>query len=483
MWKIQAVLAFVLIVGAVMFYAYGATPIYESEAKILLLPRTSRELVITAGTEEGSYIRPVTEFDLNTEVELLESDNVISDTIRAIDERGLGLQLEERGFYDKVAGTVTGFFRGVLSFLNLTAEPMTPFERDTTLLKRLLSIEPAFESNVLIVSLKGEDPDNTTRVLDKLLGVYMKRHNDVFSLDTGDFYDHQVETYQNRLTEAEDQLREFYKNFNVVDLERQNMANIALMSELSKELHLIDIQYDQQNKRIELLEEAFASDDPEILVTAEMREIPAIVALEEAIVPLIIRRTEVVKRFALTSREYQEVILQIQTLRDELRIEIGRAVQTDKLELATLGIKSSSLKGKIGELKAQATEFNQLKTKIGELQRQAEIQNENYRIYNTKTEDSRMHMEKKNRNLANISIVDHPSLPIRPVSPKKTPASPRLLTARFHIGRLPPLRTGVLGSETQDCRRRGKPAGRDSHKQLPRGENLAPGELSKRGDT
>lgn len=307
MWKIQAILVFVLIVGAVMFYAYGATPIYASKAKVLLLPRTSRELVVTAGTDEGSYIRPVSEFDLNTEVELMESDNVISETIRTIDQQGLGLQLEERGFYDKVSGGVKGFFHGILSFLNLTSEPMTPFERDTTLLKTLLSIEPAFESNVLVVTLRGEDPENTTHVLNKLLSVYVKRHSEVFSLDTGDFYDHQAETYQGRLTEAEDQLREFYKDFNVVDLERQNMANIALMSELSKELHLIDIAYDQQEKRIQLLEEAFATDDPEILVTAEMREIPAIVALEKAIVPLIIRRTEVVKRFALSSREYQEV--------------------------------------------------------------------------------------------------------------------------------------------------------------------------------
>ncbi|MCD4675483.1 MAG: hypothetical protein K8S18_05735, partial [Desulfobacula sp.] len=47
-WKKQAILIFLLIIGVVMFYAYTATPKYESKARLLLLPKTFQDLVLTA---------------------------------------------------------------------------------------------------------------------------------------------------------------------------------------------------------------------------------------------------------------------------------------------------------------------------------------------------------------------------------------------------------------------------------------------------
>jgi len=420
LWKLHAVIAFLLIVGFVMFYAYGATPVYESKAKVLLLPRTQDDLVITAGAEERKIIVPVAEEDLNTEIELMVSTKVLGETIRELDNGGLGLSKEDRGAFDDFAGALSGFFGKILAMLQLTEDPLSPFERDIRLLRNSLSIEPAVRSNVLLVTLRGEEPGRTAEVLDALLGVYVRRHNDVFSLDAGqDFYDDQAGTYLMRLEEAEKELQEFNRRYNIVDLANQNQAHIALMTEMNKEHQLLEIAFDEEESRIRILQQTFEGSDSEVLVTAEMRVIPAIVELEKAIVPLVIKKTEVAKGYTRESREYREVEQQLLDLKMELRREVDKALRTDQLELSSLGAKKKSLQGKINELRSEATEFNQLRLAAEELGRNVQIHKNHYLIYTTKTEDSRIYSERKSRNLANVGVVDRPAVPERPSSPKK----------------------------------------------------------------
>jgi len=420
LWRRHAVIAFLLIVGLVMFYAYGATPVYESKAKVLLLPRTQDDLVITAGAEEKKFIVPVSEGDLNTEIELMMSSNVINDTVRAIDGQGLGLMAEDRGAFDDLAGAISGFFGKILALFQLTEEPLSPFERDAGLLKESLSIEAAVRSNVLLVTLRGENAARVAEVLDTLLDVYVKRHNDVFSMDAGlDFYDDQAGTYLKRLEDAEGELQEFNRKYNIVDLAHQNEANILLMTEMNKELRLMEIDFDEAENRIKILQESLEDRDSEVLVTAEMRVIPGIVELEKAIIPLVIKKTEVAKGYTRESREYTDIEKQLLDLKMELRKEVVKALETDKLELASLRIKNESLAEKIKSLKVEATGFNQLKLTAEELGRQVQIHKNHYLIYTTKTEDSRIYSEKKSRNLANVGVVDRPAVPLRPASPKR----------------------------------------------------------------
>ena len=155
------------------------------------------------------------------------------------------------------------------------------------------------------------------------------------------------------------------------------------------------------------------------LVTAEMRVIPAIVELEKAIIPLVIRRTEVSKRFTPSSREVQQLDLQLKELKAALTNEVRKALETDRLELSTLETKNNSLGRKIGELRSIATQFNQARLEMVDLQRQVDIHKNHYLIYSSKTENSRIYGEKKSRNLANVSVVDLPNVPSRPFSPNR----------------------------------------------------------------
>ena len=49
----HAAAVFLLIIAAVMLYAYMATPEYESTAEILVLPKTNEGAVISSGLDES----------------------------------------------------------------------------------------------------------------------------------------------------------------------------------------------------------------------------------------------------------------------------------------------------------------------------------------------------------------------------------------------------------------------------------------------
>jgi uncharacterized protein involved in exopolysaccharide biosynthesis len=97
-WKPHAIKVFILIVGAVMFYAYTATPVYKSTAKVMLLPKTNQNVVITAGEDERQIISAATKEDVNTEIELIQSDKVLEETVRSFEDEKLGLSEKKTNF-------------------------------------------------------------------------------------------------------------------------------------------------------------------------------------------------------------------------------------------------------------------------------------------------------------------------------------------------------------------------------------------------
>ncbi len=98
-WKSQSIIAFASIVGTIMLFSYIWTPTYVSTAKIMLLPKTGEGAIISAGREDMRVL-PVSMEDMNTEIELLMSDKVVTDTIKSFGKRGgLGLKAPDDTWY------------------------------------------------------------------------------------------------------------------------------------------------------------------------------------------------------------------------------------------------------------------------------------------------------------------------------------------------------------------------------------------------
>lgn len=417
-WKKQAILVFVVIVFAVMAFSYLYTPQYESNAKVLILPRTSEGVIITSGNDEDR-VAPVSIEDINTEMELLTSYDVIKETVSSFKKGAMGLNTPSAGWYDKIKDLIKRAFKEVLIFLGLK-ERLSPFDANVQLLRESLAVEPVAMSNIILITLTAEMPKAAKIVLNRLLQVYVKHHKDVFSKSEGyQFYHDQAEEYRRKLEIAEKKLRSFRSKWNIVNLKQQNSANIELLSELNNELKHIEISYIESRSKIAAIRRAMSEEKQNILINKEMRTIPAIVELEKSLVPLYIKRSEILKSYTPSSREYQSINSQIEILRKEIRNEAGKAVRTDELELDALLEKKKSLQEKLSEFQKEANNLSQKEMMVQALKREVDLNRKNYMLYASKTQDERIYQERNKRDLANVNIANSATLPLKPAFPNR----------------------------------------------------------------
>ena len=161
---------------------------------------------------------------------------------------------------------------------------------------------------------------------------------------------------------------------------RQVETIAAELFDLSKALYdQPEIAYEEQSSRIILLEQSISSSDS-IIITDDMRSLPAIIEFERALVPLLIKRSEINTTFTKESREYKSATQQIEQVRDEIRYEINKALNTDKFEAEVKHKKIATIKNKIKELQLTATQLVNHEKNLEELKRRVNFHKEKYLV-------------------------------------------------------------------------------------------------------
>ena len=237
-WKKKAILLFFLIVGLVMFYAYTATPIYESTAELLVLSKTNEGEVISTGLNDQKII-PVTKEDIYTEIQLISSNNVLKETVEFYGPNGLGLSNTEMGMFDTIVESGKSMLIKALLALKLIQESGSKHGDQISLLQRSLTVEPVIDSDIILVSLQAQKSEKTTLILNKLLSTYLKYRDNVYTKKDGQqFYDDQAQNYQNKLNLAEKMLF-VYNNKSCL-----NTSNIKKIVQENFDIHHVVGKYE-----------------------------------------------------------------------------------------------------------------------------------------------------------------------------------------------------------------------------------------------
>jgi len=331
-WKKQAVLVLLLIIGLTMFYAYTATPLYESSASILVQPKTNEGEVISNGIDTKRIV-PVTTQDIYTEMELIESDQVLQSTIQSFGDKGMTLNVDDKTFVSSIFSSLNNAFNSVIVALKLKSSFSSKISSQIAMLKGALIIKPVVDSDVITVALRAENPKEAVLVIARLLKFYLQHRNNVYTKKAGlKFYDERTADYRNKLDKAEEKVKEFQNSWSIVNMRGQNEANIALLAKLTDDLKMQEISYTGARSRISMLKTKLLDDPKGLYLTKDMRRIPAIVELEKGIVPLLVERSKISRNFTPTSREYQSINGQVTMLRKEIRRRLRRLSKLMKLK-------------------------------------------------------------------------------------------------------------------------------------------------------
>ncbi|SDT86231.1 GumC family protein [Desulfobacula phenolica] len=410
-WQKQAIFIFCLIVIGICFYSFSQTPLYESSVKIMILPKSAGELVVSPGDDSRQYLSsPVNDQDINTEIEMLKSDVVINSTVAYYNQTS---SAPEQSLEKKSESNI-------FDSLKLFKKPLTDSEKKAKALLGALNVDPISSSNIISISLTSPYQEQVAEVLNKHIEFYMKHRKKTLSLgDTEMFYEEQKVYYAKKLAAATKKLKAFNNQWNIVNMESQTSANIQLISSFQTELKNLEITIAENQAKVKMLEEGLKIKGTDFVISKEVRSMPVIVELAKGLVPLLIKRTEISKTFTKQSREYKQIDDQIAMLRQEIKNEGINASKTNKMNNEALKIRIDLLKNKIDNLKEQSNDFQQKTEEHKELQMDVDIARKNLLKYGSKKEDSRLFSKRNDSNLSNIVIVEAAATPLRQKSPNK----------------------------------------------------------------
>jgi len=417
-WPMLAAFALVVIAVAVS----GVwIPKYEAQMKILALRQRTDAMVTPSANAPVQFSSDqVSEEDLNSEVELLNSDDLLRKVVLTTGLDGQSGSSTDSGSAARVAKAVRK-------------------------LGKDLTIEPLRKTNVISVRYKARDPEMAAKVLKAMAAAYMEKHLEVHR-PSGEFkfFDQQTAQYQQGLDQAQEKLTDFTKGTGVVsaDLERDSaLQQAAAFDSTARQAQTTLLETEQ---RIRALQTELQSIKPRMTTAVRNSDNPQLLEqLKSTLLNLELKRTELLTKYEPTYPLVQEVDQQIAEAKSAISAEENKPIRDEtsdqnpdyqwvQAELTKAEADLSGLKARAAAAAAVAAKYHEEAQSLGQdelvqdnLLSAAKTQEANYLLYVQKREEARISDALDQRGILNVSLAEQP---VVPALPKRSPLGVALLT-------------------------------------------------------
>jgi len=388
---------------------------YESEMK-LLVNNERQDLVITPQDDRHTIqSQELTEVRLNSEIELLKSQDVLRKVVMKTD-------------LSHEPGTVRA--QGGPSPVSL--------DRAIRSLNRRLQVVPVTKSDVITVSYRANTPALANavvrRLADTYLGMHLQAHGTPGSFE---FFDEQANVYARRLHESEARLQAFREKYAVFVQpdEKDILTQRAIDAEA--ELEDTDAQASDYRQRTAAGQSRIAALEPR--VTSQVRTSPQaalIGQLTAMLAELQNRRTQMLTKFLPQDRLVSEIDKEIadttaalQRARtqdsveratdvNQIRLDAEKNLIAAQVTLAGLEARRARLATLATSYKRNLVELASASTENERLIRTVKEDEDNYLLYAHKREEARIAQSLDQQRITNVSLVEAPTMPVEPASPQ-----------------------------------------------------------------
>jgi len=396
---------------------------YEAEMEILL-NRDRVDAAVTPNLDAEpatTQVAPVTEEDLNSEVELLKSRDLLASVVTAC-----GLDVE--GSSSRWRRTLEGWSDIVRGG---KPSPETRLAGAVTALQNKLIVDPLKKTTLIRVTYASRDPEQAARVLQTLGKLYEEKHAAVHRpTGTFSFFDLEAEHYQNELAAYEARLTGFSTEKGLVDAAIQKQF---LLQEISQAQSQLDqdraAAYAAQQRSLDLkLQEAALPERQTTLIRrADNGELLA--QLRSTLLSLELKHTEMLTKYAPQYPLVQELESQIasakqaiaeaeqspieETTTDRTPTQDWMATELAKAEAdrATLKAKIAATTGTVHRYAKTAEELTEEAATQGDLTRDVKEAENNYLLYLRKREEARISDALDRERIVNVSIAEAATVP------------------------------------------------------------------------
>jgi uncharacterized protein involved in exopolysaccharide biosynthesis len=413
-------ITFVVVIAAALLSGKWV-PTYEARMKILVLHQRSDATVTPSASMPAPFNDgQVTEEDLNTEVELLSSEDLLRKVVLAA---GLNRKPGSSADGDSDVGVA----------------------RAVRQLAKELKIDPARKSDVISVSYRNHDPRLAAQVLQALSSAYTEKHLELHH-PSGEFnfFDQQTQQYLKGLNQAQAMLTDFTKSTGVVSAQMEKDAALAHANDFDATARQTRAAIAETEQRVQTLQAQLQSMQPRITTVVRSSDNPQLLQqLKSTLLNLELKRTELLRKYEPNYRLVQEVERQIadaksaitaaesNPIRDQSTDE-NPSYQLVQTELLKAQADLSGLKARVASSAAIAGQYKKAAQRLDQdviaqqnLLQATKTQEENYLLYVHKREEARIDDELDQRGIANVALAE---MPVVPALPTQSPVSFALAT-------------------------------------------------------
>ena len=396
-------------------------PKYEAQMKILALRQRTDAMVTPSANAPVQFSSDqVSEEDLNSEVELLNSDDLLRKVVLTT---GLAGQSGSTG--DSVSEVSI-------------AKAVRKLGRD-------LKIEPIRKTNVISVSYEARDPKTAEEVLKALAAAYTEKHLEVHR-PSGEFkfFDQQTAQYQQGLDQAQEKLTDFTKGTGVVSAELERDSALRQGNDFDSTARQAQTTVLETEQRVRALQAQLQSIKPRMTTVVRNSDNPQLLQqLKSTLLNLELKKTELLTKYEPTYPLVQEVNQQIAEAESAISAEESKPIRDEttdqnpdyqwvQAELTKAQADLSGLKARAAAAAAIAGQYLGAAQRLGQneivqenLLRAAKTQEANYLLYVQKREEARISDALDQRGILNVSLAEQP---VVPALPKRSPLGVALLT-------------------------------------------------------
>lgn len=407
---------YILIGVLTLAAAFLKAPIYEVKGCVLVKPVLEPSLKLMAPTPMNIRANPVTAQDINSEVSIMNSPQFLRDLTRK-------LGLEEVPAPDTKWGRLERRISNEISSLLYAWGLMTPASPEDRALARLqkdLDIKPVTLSNMIEISLRGQDPEGITRVMNTFLDSYIDYHIDIFRAKASrQFYAEQADFFLGSLKASEDALEAFKKQWSIIEITAQNRADIELLKILRENLTMVQAQIDEQRTKLQVQLNNFAQNGSVGAMTKELQNNNILEELVRVMGPLLTERERVGLHYQESSPKYMAVQRQVGEIEGTYKKRIEELLKGGELDLQGMIHYSAALGRNIEEVESRSLLLSQKQVEYDRLVREVTQNEKNYLLYLDKTEEARIEEQQDSMRVSNVTVTNWAEKPAIPVFPRK----------------------------------------------------------------
>jgi uncharacterized protein involved in exopolysaccharide biosynthesis len=424
-----ALVCYAVIVLVTALYCFFWPPSYEATVRYLV--KNDRLEPLLTADQQGvrTVSRPlVTEAELNSEAEIMQSRAVIERTVRDLD-----LASAPEHWALRLLRMPLAYGQRVYNSYHHRPDE-TPADHAAERLARALEVEPQRESSIILVRLRWGHPDAATAVLSKLSEEYLSQHLAVRRApDAQQFFKAQVDRARAELSRIDGAIAGIRPGATTAQLEADRARVAEQLSEFEMEARRARARGDEDRARTAALE-AQIRQVPQRL-DIEDRTVVSAQALETLklrVLELRLQRTQLLQKFDPSQRRVVEVEEQLReaermlaseeqrsytertTGRNETADVLERELRTTRVEMDSLAARQQAAQQQAAALRTEVARLEADARRLRELERDRAAVEHSLDEYVRQLEEARVNDAMHFVNVAVIEPVAAGKSPVRP---------------------------------------------------------------------